>query len=720
MTKKHHPKKEERQRNATGWQLEIPSWASWFAICALGIAAYSNTFLSSFHFDDKTSIVENPAIRDPSSLRDIFYYSATRFITYFSFALNYRLGGLDVLGYHLVNLVIHLAAALMVWLLARQVLRSPALGGTHSAKQSSILPLFAALIFVLHPVQTQAVTYVAQRAASLATLFYLLSLYLYGHARTSQFGDKGKTTTAGLFLGALVTGLLGVFSKETALTLPFAIILYEVLFYREEEKTRWGFIVAIVVAVAAIPLFLISKGIVASAVEGAIPRAEYMLTQPSVWLTYLGLFVLPVGQNLDYDFAISRSFFELPTLLSVAALVLIAFIGFKLFRTRRVLSFGIFWFFLTLLPESSILPLPDVIYEHRLYLPMVGLSVFSAFLIYELTKRWKPTAVLTLLVAIVGSLGLATYERNKVWLDEITLWSDVVKKSPKKARGYVNLGRAYSDRGQLTLANDILARAQAIDPSRVDVYGSRADVLVRQGQPDAAIEECNRLLAVGGGHTRQMARIYYYRGTTYLMKNRLDSALADFNTSISLDPNYPATYFSRGLLQSRLGDSQKAIEDYSRSLTLDSHYARALNNRGVIYKDRGQLDKALADFENAIRAQADFAQPYFNRGLVMSMRGQFDQAISDLSTFINLSPKNSEGYYNRGVVYNRMKQYDRAISDFNRALSFNPIFGPVFLDRARALLATRQFAAADADLKRARALGVQVDPELVNAVKKGM
>ncbi|MCX6142214.1 MAG: hypothetical protein NTZ35_03245, partial [Ignavibacteriales bacterium] len=261
MTKKHHPRKEERQPHAFGWQLPIPPWASWLAICAFGIAAYSNTFLGSFHFDDETSIVTNPAIRDLSNLRGIFYYSATRVITYLTFALNYRVGGLDVVGYHLVNVAIHLAAALMVWLLVRQILQSPAFRETDLGKVASIIPLFAALIFVLHPVQTQAVTYVAQRAASLATLFYLLSLYLYGQARTSQVADTGKTRTAFLFMGAFVAGLLGVFSKETAFTLPFAILLYEVLFYREKGKTRWGFIVAIVVVVAAIPLFLISKGI---------------------------------------------------------------------------------------------------------------------------------------------------------------------------------------------------------------------------------------------------------------------------------------------------------------------------------------------------------------------------------------------------------------------------------------------------------------------------
>ena len=185
---------------------------------------------------------------------------------------------------------------------------------------------------------------------------------------------------------------------------------------------------ALVVVVVAIPLFLISKGIVASVIEGAIPRTEYMLTQPRVWLTYLGLFVLPVGQNLDYDFVISRSLFELSTLLSVAALALMAFVGFKLFRSRRALSFGIFWFLLTLLPESSILPLPDVIYEHRLYLPMVGLSVFSVLLIHELTKKWNSKALLALLLTVVGLLGWATFERMKVWADDITLWSDVVKK----------------------------------------------------------------------------------------------------------------------------------------------------------------------------------------------------------------------------------------------------------------------------------------------------
>ena len=709
MSKKHRAKKEQHHARVSGWNRAIPGWLSCLLICVVGILVYSNTLESTFHFDDQTSILHNAAIRNLSDPKTIFYYSPSRFLTYLSFALNYAVGDVGVTGYHIVNLAIHLLAGLMVWLLVRQVLRTPALKESNYASASSLLPLIAGLIFVAHPVQTQAVTYIVQRAASMATLFYLLSLYFYGEGRRRQVANASRWAAAGCYAAALIAAILAGFSKETALTVPFAIVLYEIFFFTKARKTNWVIVGLASVVVLLIPLFLVSRGLVSLTIPGAVPAAQYLLTQPRVWLTYLRLLILPINQNLDYDFALSRTLLDLSTLLSVAALAGIAFAGSKLFRTSRVLSFGIFWFILTLLPESSVLPLPDVIYEHRVYLPMVGISLFAAFALQRITHRWGTNGVAALVIGIVGALGLTAFERNKVWSNEVTLWQDVIKKSPGKARGYLNLGRAYDDLGMYKQAQTYYDLAQAIDPGYADTYASRANMLVHQGLVDAAITECNRALEHSSGLGLQLARIYLNRGTAYLMKNLADSAYTDLTRALSYDPGLEQAYFNRAIALVRKSEFQRAIDDYSRSLALEPKKSNAFNNRGVILRDMGRLDEALVDFNNALRFKPDFPEACFNRAVTYGLKCEFDKGIEDYTSFIRLVPQAPDGYHGRGVMSLRKGDYEKAIIEFSRAIQLNSTYGPAYADRAKALSALGDKAAAASDLRRAKALGLPVN-----------
>jgi len=719
MSKKRRTHNHSPESPLHRWLADPPGWLAPALIIVIGAVAYSNTFQSSFHFDDETSIVNNPAIRNLGDLKAVFGYSETRFVTYLTFALNYRFGGLEVFGYHLFNILVHIAASVMVWLLVRQVSRTPALRESAFTKSTQFISLLAALLFVVHPIQSQAVTYLTQRTASLAALFYISSVYLYGSARLSQLSGASRWRTALRFSAAFFMSVVGLFTKETVLTLPIAILLYELFFFREIRKVRWLYVLAVAVVFGAIPTILVLKGLVTLHVEGALPGWQYILTQPKVWMLYVRLFLFPVNQNLDYEIVPSNSLFELTTLGSLMFLGLMLYAAGRLFSNHRVLSFGILWFFLTLLPESSILPLPDVAFEHRLYLPFAGFALLSAGTISALTERWTRGAVLAMTSGIVVILGVATFERNKVWQDEVALWTDVIKKSPGKARGYLNLGRAYSDLGRYESANVYFGRAQALDPTSADVHGNRAYILIQTNQFDAAIAECNRALELGGGLEYQIARIYFSRGTAYLLKNRLDSANGDFNTALAYDANHETAYFNRALVSSRLGDAAKAIDDYSRVLKLNPRGAKALNNRGVIFRESGRLNEALADFDNAIASQRDFAAAYLNRGMVKSLRGQLDSAIEDFTFFINLSPNNFDGFYNRGIVRLRKKEFEKAIADFDQAIVYNPAYGPAFVERARAFIAMQRLASAESDLSRAQSLGVHVEPALLAASKKG-
>jgi len=289
-------------------------------ISFIAIVIYSNTFRVPFQFDDQISILGNPAVKDLGNLKAIFQFSPTRVFTYLTFACNFYFNKLNVFGYHLVNLIIHICTSLLVMLFAHLTFATPAVRDTPPAVHKKSIAFLAALLFVVHPVQTQAVTYVVQRLASLATLFYLLTLCLYIKGRLLQQAGAAQKYSICLFSAAAVTAIVGMFTKETVFTLPFAILLYEFCFFRSMFIYNWKFLVLVFTFCLLIPLIIFSTGSIdfdklramQEGPEGIvyISPLEYFLTQLRVLITYLRLVILPINQNLDYDYPLYHSFFD--------------------------------------------------------------------------------------------------------------------------------------------------------------------------------------------------------------------------------------------------------------------------------------------------------------------------------------------------------------------------------------------------------------------------
>lgn len=386
-------------------------------ITAAALLAYSNTFHATFHFDDVYLIVENATIKDLKYLPEIL--SGPRGLAIATFSLNYAIGGLNTFGYHVVNLLIHIANGVLVYFLiflTLSLMKNPpfAKGGAGGFNGwSSRIAMYAALIFAVHPIQTQAVTYITQRMESLASLFYLLALLLF------LKGAKATRAVSAILLysGVVISYFFAFKSKEVAITLPAVIFLYDLYFISSGNTKallkRWP--------LYAVLLFLlvhlsVKTGIPAGAVGAVtstgfsdvtnatagfavkeITPGQYLLTQFNVIMTYLRLLLIPVEQNLDYDYAVSRSLFELRTLLSFIGIVSILSAAVYLFmrpvswitRHGRIISFFIFWFFVILSPTSSFVPIQDVIFEHRVYLPSVGFIAIFAILLDEFVNKFK-------------------------------------------------------------------------------------------------------------------------------------------------------------------------------------------------------------------------------------------------------------------------------------------------------------------------------------------
>ncbi|MFH0795485.1 MAG: tetratricopeptide repeat protein, partial [Candidatus Omnitrophota bacterium] len=451
----------------------------------------------------------------------------------------------------------------------------------------NLLALFGGLLFVCHPIQTQAVTYIIQRAASFATFWYLLTLCLYAKARLSSASRP-------YYLCSIISASLALFTKETAVTLPFILIVWEICFFRKFTKrtAKWivPFFLPLLATLVIIRITDMDKELYGSAL---ISSKDYLLTQFRVIVTYLRLLLIPINQNLDYDYPIVRSLFNLPVFASLILLLSILATGFILFRKYRLLSFGVFWFFLTLAPESSIIPIKDVIFEHRLYLPMVGYCIFLPSLCYYFFPRRFLRFLPVLLIVVVTIYGISTYHRNSIWKDEIALWNDTVSKSPNKARPYNNRGILYLSRGKYDQALADFNRAVMIAPDCADAYLNRGEI--------------------------------------YHEKGDYDKALADFTQVLKIAPGYAKAFCNRGVLYENRGEYEKAITEYTQAIKLDRNYVQVHFNRGNAYLNKKEFDKAIADYTRAIALTPTNAAAYNNRGFAYFLKNDYTSAWQDLT-----------------------------------------------------------------------------------------
>lgn len=558
----------------------------------LGIASYANSFTVPLHYDDFIALRKTI-----SSPLELGINGGARWVTDLTFSLNRLAHGETVAGYHAVNLTIHIVAALCLY---HMVLVSIA-AITSSFKLacnaeltflSRFIPLTTAAIFVCHPVQTQAVTYIAQRYTSLATCLYLASMLSYLQARIRGIGRTAW------FLGAtsFAIAILALMSKEIAFTLPLMIVVLEVALFRGRLLKYPVFLLLGAGLLLIIPLQLLytseAVGIneLLHGVQRAtsevdyISRGDYFLTQLRVIVTYMRLMILPVNQNLDYDYPV-YDFIATPQVVASLLLHLVV-TGTALLMairsqrslncgnlavgmTLRLASLGIVWFYLTLAVESSVVPIRDVINEHRLYLPSGGFLVMLASgLGYLATKNTVyRKALWTFVVLGCLALTIGTIARNRVWSSEIRMWQDVLAKSPNKARAHYNIGFHYSKWSMPAAALPHLIRAIELTQREKDIYWIALNIAI------------SRLNAFEGR---------YYTGIGYqLMDN-------------SVDPRFRKSWM-----------------------------AVSYNNLGLAYEYSGNLHLARKNYELAASVNPDLDLAWFNLTVVaarQSNRSAFNVA----------------------------------------------------------------------------------------------
>jgi len=530
-------------------------------IILLAIIIYVPAIHAPFVFDDEVNITTNAMLPD---FANFWPPLGSRYLAFLSFALNYAIGGLNPLGYHLVNMLFHILSALTLYGLVRSLFRTPAMRGRAEKGGNSALAnhiaLITALIFTAHPLNTQAVIYITQRFTSMAALFYLLSLYLYLKWRLAE-----KSLVSLLFyILSIITAILAAKTKEISFTLPFVIVLAEYVFFTEPgrwiSKKRLYYLIPYALVLIIIPLSILGPELglwdSGAVVGNGLTRGQqvldlkdlspysYLMTQFTVVPKYIKLFFVPFPLNLDYDYPLYHSFFSLKVMAGFVFLLFIftASLVTASFARRRhrplllMATAGILWFFITLSIESTVIPIRDVIFEHRMYLPGAGLALALSVLIVDILRRGKKQAigraVLITAIIITTPLTVIALGRALVWSDAVRLHEDIVRKSPNKARTHNNLGAFYMKKGQLDKAVIEFRKTIAMKAPFVIPYKNLARIYILQGKFMEAAELYKKILTF----TPKKTEFYYNLGFALDKAGFREEALDNYEKFVKLAP----------------------------------------------------------------------------------------------------------------------------------------------------------------------------------------
>jgi protein O-mannosyl-transferase len=650
-TDRSHPKKiDARKRSKRTFEILMLS-----CLAGLVFLIYSNSLESPFIYDDLSNIQDNPNIRlTKITLEDIKRAGfegrfSNRPIALISFALNYYFHRYEVTGYHLINILIHIITGLLLYIFVKTTLNLPSFPSRY--KTSRWIPFITVLIWLVHPLNTQSVTYIVQRMNSMAAMFYILSFLLYVKGRLAE----GKMKKQLLFSACILAGALSLGSKEIAATLPFFIFLYEWYFLQGLSRTwlkRHISHIAAVLILVIIGVFIYLgahplEKILAGYEGYDFTLGQRLLTEFRVVIFYLSLLLFPHPSrlNLDHDFSISHSLTDpITTLFSIGAIV--GLIGFSIWAAKkdRLFSFGILWFLGNLLIESSVLPL-EIIYEHRTYLPSMFLFLMAVLLAYRF--RLPKNLGIVVSCAVVISFSVWTYERNETWRDEVTFWRDSVKKSPNKARPNLSLGFALQGRGKIDEAIKYYIEALRIKPDYAKGHNNLGVALKEQG--------------------------------------RIEEAVDHYSEAIRIKPDYAEAHNNLGVALRDQGKLEEAIEHHGEAIRIQPKYAEGHNNLGVALKDQGRLKEAAEHFYKALRIRPDYAEAHYNLANVLASQGRFDEAVDQYRDALKIKPGYAKAHHNLGLALVNKGKIEEAVNHYQEALRINPDYADASYNLASAL-----------------------------------
>ncbi len=629
---------------------------SLIGVATFGI--YINSINNEFHYDDQPTIVQNSAIRSLSNVPS-FFLSKQAFSTdelfaspkhyrpvlLTSYAINYALDELNPPIYHLTNILLHIVSTFLVYFIVLK------LSSHHLAASLS------SLIYGLHPIHTEALNYISARSSLLSGFFYLLAFYSFIQFRLSQL-ERTKIYISYYFL-FLLAFLLSILSKEVAVTLPLIIAVYDLYYSMKNLKGRLRqFILAYVPLLLGL-LFYLSLGHVDKMIWGILQGngtrdfGSHLLIQAKVTVQYLLLFLWPMELTPDHRILPADSAWDIGVLSSLSVIGLILFAVYRLFRAQsteaKACSFGLLWFLITSLPTILVsLNLP--MQEHRFYLPAVGLALATGVGLSVLIGRGvQPTSAIqnhstitmrrmgaiVLCVFMITAYGILIVRQNRIWKDDLTLWSYAASLPSAGFRAYVNLGTAYEREGRLELAIQSYEKALEIAPDFFAAHYNIALVYQKLGKTGLAIVHYQAALQINP----VFPLAYYGLGMAYVTTGQYDPAKKAFEEVLRLEPSHLPSKSALGWLYIAQGFPDLAEPYFGQVLSVHPDSLRDRLGLATIYNQRHEFDKAIPEYERVLQTDPDNMLAHYHLGLVYEELGQKEKAVSQYRTVLAIADK---------------------------------------------------------------------------------
>jgi len=660
-------------------------------VVVAGLLAYHNSFTGGFVFDDVATITENPSIR---RLWPIWHCLAPlhrgglttegRPLINLSLAVNYALGGYNVWGYHAFNLTVHILAGLTLLGVVRRTLLQPALRDRFGAVANE-LALATAVLWTVHPLQTEAVTYIVQRVESVMGLFYLLTLYCFIRGAESPPVGSGQWFMGSGSRGRLWYGLsvaacaLGMASKEVMVSAPVMVMLYDRTFvsssFGEAWRRRQPYYLGLAATWILLALVEVSAGHFATTAMNArrigLTWWQYLATEPGVILYYLRLCAWPSPLCLNHPWPIARSWMRiLPAAIAVGILLVAS--AWALAKkpaptptSGPVWGFIGAWFFLILAPSSTVVPLHNPFYEHRMYLSLAAVASAIVMGLYSLAGR---RSLAVFLVAALG-LGIVTCRRNQDYRDAITITADAVAKFPHDPLPHFNLAVSFA----------------------------------RAGRTQEAIAQYEQVLQM----TPNDWEAHYNLGLALAQAGRVQEAIGQYEQALQLRPDSAGANYNLGLALARMDRSAEAIRYFEETTRLEPDDADAHNDLAVALAQQGRLQEAIGHWEQALRIDPGDADLQYNLASALHVLGKLPEAIRHYERAVDLNPNHVGAQNGLAWLLATIPPADggdpgRAVTLAQRACRLTDNRVPAYLDTlAAAYAATGRFNDAVAAAEKA-------------------
>ena len=670
-------------------------WSMLF-IAVFSIAIYANTLQNGFLYDDAYTVVNNRFIKSLNNLPQLLtkdYFVLSTETTYrpmvtLTYFIDHAVYGLKPWGFHLTNIMIHAANGILLYIFLALLLKG------------TIKPFIISLLFVANPVLTEAVNAVSFREDLLCFLFYIGALILYLKSRANSFlkieienvntrnipsphpnplpsRESGNLRMAYFFSCLLY--FLALLSKEMALTFPLVICCYEWI-YRGNKNWLQSFLTPRNAGYLIITFLYIYLrfSIFQYPVEEAIPQwdiVDRLLTIPLLIINFLKLTLFPVSLSVVYNFSPIHSPFSTGfTLSSIVVISLIA-LAFIIKRREKVVTFGILFFFLTLIPVYNIIPLFNLLAERFLYIPSIGVAIVAGMIINSIAETQKSKLqnfqAVAVFVLIIATYSVGIITRNTVWRNGYSLWSDAVRKMPRSIASHNELGNAYLEKGQLDDAIREYRTALRMKPTTISYRFNLGKALQESGRLNEAVHVYSLALKLKPDY----GEVHNSMGNIYISQGLIDKAVQEYKTASKLNPKDPIPHYNLGkVYHYQRGQLEEAVKEYLTVLRIDPNYIDAHYNLGSAYLTQMRLYEAIEEYQAALNLKPDHVSAHNNLGLAYFNAGLINEAILEYLTALRFDPNNADAHYNLGLAYNLMNLKYEARKEFEIALKLKPDF----------------------------------------------